>query len=63
MIIMKNNLTPSEDRIQKILDDYEGLTLILQEGIKAALLKHKLAGKPICEWRDGKVVWIPQEEI
>jgi hypothetical protein len=53
----------SEDRIQKILNDPEKVTQILQEGIRSALLKHKQAGNPVCESRDGKVVWIPPEEI
>lgn len=52
-----------EDRIRKILNDPERVTQILQEGIRSALLKHKQVGNPICEWRDGKVVWIPPEEI
>lgn len=52
-----------EDHIQKILDDPKKVVQILQEGIRSALLKHKQAGNPICEWRDDKVVWIPPEKI
>jgi hypothetical protein len=26
-------------------------------------MKHKLAGNPICEWRDDEIVWIPPEQI
>ncbi len=53
----------SEDAIQKILNDPEKVAQILQGGIRDALLKHKQAGNPVCEWRDEKVVWIPPEEI
>ncbi len=31
--------------------------------VRDALVQHKRAGNPICTWRDGKVVWIPAEEI
>jgi hypothetical protein len=27
------------------------------------LVRHKRLGNPIVVWRDGKVVWIPAEEI
>jgi hypothetical protein len=53
----------SENAIQKILNDPEKVAQILQDGIRGALLKHKQAGNPVCEWRDEKVVWIPPEEI
>jgi hypothetical protein len=53
----------SNDHIQKILNDPQKVTQILQEGVHNALLKHKQAGNSICEWKDGKVVWIPPEKI
>jgi len=31
--------------------------------IRAACIEHKRKGNPICEWRDGKVVWIQPEDI
>lgn len=52
-----------EDRIKKILNDPDRVTQIIQDGIRSALLKHKQAGNPVCEWRDNKVVWIPPEKI
>jgi hypothetical protein len=27
------------------------------------VLRHKKLGEPIVIWRDGKVVWVPPEEI
>lgn len=53
----------NDDEISKILNDPAKITRIIQEGIQAALLKHKLAGNAICESRNGKVIWIPPEEI
>ena len=32
-------------------------------GVLAALRMHKRAGNPVPEWRDGKVRWVPPEEI
>jgi hypothetical protein len=31
--------------------------------VRDALIQHKRTGNPICVWRDGKVVWIPADEI
>ncbi len=35
----------------------------LREAVADALAEHKLRGHPIVVWRDGKVVFIPPEEI
>jgi hypothetical protein len=35
----------------------------IQEGINKELLRHKKLGNSIVIWRDGKVVWLPPEEI
>lgn len=35
----------------------------LVEGVQEALRRHKQAGLPIAEWRDGKTVWVPPEQI
>jgi hypothetical protein len=60
---MTNTPDVNEDAILKILNDPKKVTKIIQDGIKSALLKHKQAGNPICEWRDNKIVWIPPEQI
>ncbi|MEE9451946.1 MAG: hypothetical protein V3V61_04220 [Gammaproteobacteria bacterium] len=52
-----------DSKIAEIFSDTDRLTEILQSGIDDALLKHKQAGNPVCEWRDGKVVWIQPEDI
>lgn len=39
------------------------VTQALQLGINAALLKHNQAGNSVCEWKDGKVVWISPGNI
>jgi hypothetical protein len=35
----------------------------LVKAVREALVVHKRLGHPIATWRDGKVVWIPPEEI
>ena len=54
----KNN-----DRISLIMNDSDKVMAIIQSGINAALLRHKQAGNPVCESRDGRVVWIKPEDI
>jgi hypothetical protein len=62
--IMTNKVTHlADDEISKVFNDPIKITEIIQEGIQAALMKHKQAGNPICEWRDDKVHWIPPEKI
>lgn len=54
-----------EPRFQDInlAEQAEAIELILQEGVRQALLIHKRLGNPIAICRDGKVVIIPPEEI
>jgi hypothetical protein len=33
------------------------------EGVQEALRRHKQAGLPVAEWRDGETVWTPPEQI
>src|SRR5947208_983804 len=35
----------------------------LRDAVQHAVREHKLLGYPIVVWRDGKVTWIPPEEI
>lgn len=53
----------NDDKISEILSDPMRVRDIIQAGINAALLRHKQAGNPVCEWRDNKVVWIKPEDI
>jgi hypothetical protein len=53
----------NENRISEILNDPEKVRQIIQSAINEALLKHKQAGNPVCELRDGKVVWINPKDI
>lgn len=41
----------------------EKIDLGIRRGAARAQLEHKLAGRPIYIWRDGRVVKVPPEEI
>lgn len=51
------------DHILKIMNDPERVRKIIQSAINEALLMHKRMGNPVCEMRDGKIVWIQPEDI
>jgi len=53
----------NDDKISEIMNDPITVRDIIQSGIHAALLRHKQAGNPVCEWQDNKVVWIKPENI
>ena len=54
---------PGKNQISLLLADREKISQALAQAVRDALLKHKQAGNPVATWRDGKVVWIPPEEI
>jgi hypothetical protein len=52
------DLTPIE-RTQ----DLPRILQALREAAEEAFRRHKLDGDPIAVWRNGRVEWIPPEEI
>lgn len=60
---MINNSNLEDDEISKFFKDPERVTAALQAGIQTALLRHKKMGNPICVSRNGKIIWIPPEDI
>ena len=60
---MRDKKNMSDADVLAILSNHEYVTQMLQKGIHAALLKHKLAGNAICTSENGKVVWISAENI
>jgi len=47
----------ADERIQERIVEEAG------RAIREAILDHKRAGNPIAEWRDGRVVLVPPEQI
>jgi len=58
----KNN-SESFDPILDVLNNEKVVTDAIKAGITDSLKKHRLLGHPICVWRNGKVVWIPPDQI
>ena len=52
-----------EINIPEILEDRPRVQKALRDAVQKAIRFHKLMGRPIVVWRDGKVVEIPAEEI
>jgi len=44
-------------------NDIPRILRALRQSVREALLDHKRARNPVAIWRDGRVVWIPPEEI
>ena len=53
------NLQSLWDRIQ----DIEGVAKAMNRSVRKAMREHKLMGRSVVSYRDGKVVHIPPEEI
>lgn len=45
------------------LTDIPLIEAALARAVQDALRLHKLAGNPVAEWRDGRVVWVAPEDI
>jgi len=51
------------DRIEELFKKGDPIDHALRNGVREALRRHKQAGNPVCEERDGKVVWVNPEDI
>jgi len=53
---------PKRD-IEELMMDDALIDGALAEAVREAVLRHKRLGNPIAVWKNGRVVWIPPEEI
>ncbi len=58
-----SNDSPSELEFDPVFDDDHVIAEAGARGVRRALLEHKRAGLPIVVMQNGKIVWIPPEEI
>ncbi|MFQ5693095.1 MAG: hypothetical protein ACE5IM_08645 [Nitrospinota bacterium] len=58
-----NERPSAASTLSERLTDIPLIEAALARAVQDALRLHKLAGNPIAEWRDGKVVWVPPEDI
>lgn len=56
-----NDASPPD--IDALFDDGEAIDAALKQAVRDAVLRHKRLGQPIVEWRDGRAVLVPPEEI
>jgi hypothetical protein len=49
--------------ITEILADDTQINEAIGRAIREAVLKHAREGRPVATWQNGKVVWIPADEI
>lgn len=45
------------------VNDIPRILKAMRTAVREALLVHKKLGNPVAVWQDGRVVWIPPEEI
>ncbi|MHB1034621.1 MAG: hypothetical protein ACYC35_04600 [Pirellulales bacterium] len=55
--------TESEKDIAKIFRERTLIDEALNAAVREAVLAHKQKGLPLVVWRDGKIVWIPPEDL
>jgi hypothetical protein len=57
-------IDPDDDgEFAEMVAEAEAVERAVQESVREAMLEHKRLGLPAVGWRDGRVVWVPPEEI
>jgi hypothetical protein len=49
--------------ISELLADHALINTAIGRAVREALLTHARAGRPVATWENGRVVWIPADEI
>ncbi len=55
--------TEAEREPAERVNDIHRIVEEVQLAVREALLKHKRDGNPVAIWKDGRVQWIPPEDI
>jgi hypothetical protein len=58
MTIPNSGLTPAER-----VSDLDRIERALRAAVRDALQRHKRDGDPVAVWREGRVVWLPPDQI
>jgi uncharacterized membrane protein YbaN (DUF454 family) len=53
----------SPDKISAVIANKRKLINALRKAVRETLLKHKLLGKPVAVWKNGRAVWVPAKQI
>jgi hypothetical protein len=54
---------PPRRSISELMADHALISAAIQRAVREAVLQHARAGHPVATSKDGKVIWIPPEEI
>jgi hypothetical protein len=49
--------------LDRLLVESAAVEAAVRESVREALLMHKRLGNPVATWHDGRVVWIPADQI
>jgi hypothetical protein len=60
---MADNPPGSPKDISRLFREGTPIDEAMSAAVREAVLQHKRAGLPLVVWRDGKIVWIPADEI
>ena len=58
MTVAADSRSPAER-----VEDDDKILFEMRQAVREALGQHKRAGNPVAIWRDGRVEWIPADEI
>ena len=56
-------ISPLRSSMDDLLANNDAISAALGRAVREALMAHARAGQPVASLREGKVVWIPPEEI
>jgi hypothetical protein len=51
------------ETLQQMLAEADAVEAAVRESVHDALLMHKRLGNSVASWENGRVVWIPADEI
>jgi hypothetical protein len=60
---MKTRNSTRSKTISELFEEHTEIDRAAREGVRQALLRHKMLGQSIAVWENGKVVCIPAERI
>lgn len=55
--------TPDSDRLSQLRAEAAAIEGAMREAAQEAVLAHQRLGLPMVTWQDGKVVWIPADQL
>jgi hypothetical protein len=51
------------ETLRQMLAEADAVEAAVRESVRDALLMHKRLGNPVASWENGRVVWIPADQI